>query len=341
FREAHFSRDAWFRGAQFSGLTWFSEARFSEEAQFREAHFSGHAWFSGARFSDYASFTEAHFCGDAGFHRARFNGNAGFSEARFCHAWFSEAQFSDEANFEKAQFCGDADFTAKGDGGEADAFQRLSFQDARFGGPVSFENRRFRHAATFNSCVFEKAPSFHNCGLHQDTDFGGAEFRDTESDGADRAYRTLKLAMENHRARQEQQLFYALEMESRMKARHTPFLFKFFAALFLVTSNFGQSVLLPLFWFGLAFTLFYTHYLDLLAALPGPAVDAPALALKLAVDPIIRPFGSQFAIGPDLLKGLPHESLWNLTLLNRLQSILSYLFLTLGFLALRTRFKMG
>lgn len=32
-----------------------------------------------------------------------------------------------------------------------------------------------------------------------------------------------------------------------MKARPTPFFFKFFAALFLVTSNFGQSVLLPLF----------------------------------------------------------------------------------------------
>lgn len=87
--------------------------------------------------------------------------------------------------------------------------------------------------------------------------------------------------------------------------------------------------------------LAFVHYLDFLAALPNPAGDAPSLALKLAVDPIIRPFGSQFAIGPDLLKGLPHESLWNLNLLNRLQSILSYLFLTLGFLALRTRFKMG
>jgi hypothetical protein len=95
-----------------------------------------------------------------------------------------------------------------------DKFHRISFVAVEFYGELSFENRIFQKKTIFKDSVFFKAPKFHNTELHQDTDFRGTDFRDTSSEGAERAYRTLKLIMDKKRARMEEGMFFALEQKT-------------------------------------------------------------------------------------------------------------------------------
>ena len=49
-----------------------------------------------------------------------------------------------------------------------------------------------------------------------------AQFEDTQSNHAARAYRTLKLAMGDVRARNEEAMFYALEQDALQSRRLAP-----------------------------------------------------------------------------------------------------------------------
>jgi hypothetical protein len=95
-----------------------------------------------------------------------------------------------------------------------DKFHRISFVAVEFYGELTFENRIFQKKTLFKDSVFYRAPKFHNAELHQDTDFRGADFRDISSEGAERAYRTLKLIMDKKRARLEEGMFFALEQKT-------------------------------------------------------------------------------------------------------------------------------
>jgi hypothetical protein len=95
-----------------------------------------------------------------------------------------------------------------------DTFHHIAFLGVKFHGNLTFENRKFEKKTIFKEVIFEKAPKFHNCHLHQDTDFQGSEFRDTFTEGAERAYRSLKLMMNNKSARREEGMFFSLEQRS-------------------------------------------------------------------------------------------------------------------------------
>jgi hypothetical protein len=99
---------------------------------------------------------------------------------------------------------------------QLDKFHRLTFLGVKFYNEISFENRIFQKKTIFKEVVFYKAPKFHNCELHQDTDFHGSEFKDTYSQTAERAYRTLKLIMDKKRARREEGMFFSLEQKSML-----------------------------------------------------------------------------------------------------------------------------
>jgi uncharacterized protein YjbI with pentapeptide repeats len=95
FERARFSREAGFRGVQFSGVAGFNRAQFSGDARFNGAFFSGSAEFDEVQFSGEARFNGAQFSGAAGFGGARFSKEAGFGEAQFSGVTtFRGAQFS-------------------------------------------------------------------------------------------------------------------------------------------------------------------------------------------------------------------------------------------------------
>lgn len=257
---AQFHGDAWFNHAGFHGDAGFKEARFHRIAQFADAQFHEIAWFYEARFHGEGGFTEAQFYGDAEFAKARFHGRASFyhaqihldavfSEARFHgEAGFNEAQFHGEAEFNEARFHGRAEFNGSADPAQPEArqFNSTSFRRAHFEAEANFSNREFRDHTDFSGCEFKEAPKFHGSILHQDTAFGGIEcFPDTTSNGADRAYRTLRQAMEAHRARAEEGMFYTQEQKARRHgmSRFDP---AFLMSLgYGLGSNYGFSIVRP------------------------------------------------------------------------------------------------
>ncbi|MFN7038295.1 MAG: pentapeptide repeat-containing protein [Alphaproteobacteria bacterium] len=99
-----------------------------------------------------------------------------------------------------------------------DKFHRIFFHEIKFYGEVNFENRVFQKKTSFTNSIFHRAPKFHNCDIHQDTDFRGVDFIDTYSEGAEQAYRSLKLIMDKKKARREEGMFFALEQKSLLNA---------------------------------------------------------------------------------------------------------------------------
>ena len=361
FEKAQFSGHATFEKAQFSGHARFEKAQFRGDARFEKAQFRGDAWFEKAQFSGDAWFEKAQFSGHAWFVKAQFSGHAWFVEAQFSgHAWFVEAQFSGPARFEKAQFRGHARFdkaqfrgpavfNSTGDTStleaiRANTFHFVNFENVVFHDSVSFLNRQFLSTTKFKACVFTQAPAFHNCALHEDTNFDGTKFPVMSSEDAVRAYRTLKLAMENVRARQEEAMFYGLEQQSLRAKKDTPWSVWAMSHLYHLTSNYGQSFLRPLGWLtGITLVAFpiYLVYVTLAchSHCSGGYLGEVGVFTVLQ---LVRPLGvwtaeGRAALSPILGGNLPFV----IMVIATFQSLISVSLVALFLLALRRRFKMG
>ena len=332
FLEASFGGNAWFAGASFGGNAWFAGASFGSIAMF-----------DGASFDGVAVFERASFGVGAWFQRASFGGHASFADASFDgHALFQGARFGDAAIFVHASFAGPADFSGsashEAEAGGQDSFFRASFENATFGRRARFSNRRFLDTTSFRKTVFEFAPEFHNCVLHQDTDFAGADFQDhTDRGGVDaaRAYRTLKLAMEQLRNRDEQARFFRHEQRARRLRPDTPRALKAISWLYEKTADYGESPVRPLLWLLAAFLVFSGLYF---LAQGGPGAGAswhwPELGatLRFALQQVFLPFRVFIAEPPvPLLLGL----------LGALHSLLNLGLLALFVIALRRKFRLG
>ena len=338
-----------FGAAEFSSKAEFGGATFSGHAYFAQATFSGHAYFVWATFLRRADFARATFAGGTIFVGATFKGVADFSggaeefgapERRYTLEWTGAPGDEDGS----VACVGAATQPARP---SASVFQLVDFAGAEFGVDISFNNRRFTDITNFRDAVFGKAPKFHNAVLHQDTDFTGARFEDFASDDAARNYRTLKLAMEQVRARQEEAMFFALEQRSLRNQSETPWTGKLASAFYEWAAEYGQSFVRPVLWL-LAFTIIFAGVyatvmleardLHSVAFAPCP-FDYLTFTLKQTFRPfeiwssrpyLIEPFECYGLVGPPLL----------LRLLATLQSLFTFGMLTLFLLALRKRFRM-
>ena len=252
FGHVKFSKGAAFGKANFSKGAAFGEAQFGGVTEFHNAQFHGDALFGGAQFRESTVFAGAKFHGQAVFGGAQFHREALFAEAQFHgQAGFGEAQFHGKALFGLVQFHGGAVFRGRPNPAQPEVrqFNYTSFPGAQFGGQADFSNREFCDHTNFSECVFKRAPNFHGSTLHQDTAFGGIKcFPDVTSDGADRAYRTLRQAMAGHSARVEEGMFYTLEQRARRRKMHR-FDRAFWMSLgYEFGSNYGFSFVLPFAW---------------------------------------------------------------------------------------------
>ena len=348
FRDAQFGEAVDFGNTLFEGVISFQDAQFRAGARFENAKFTGEggAYFQGAGFETSATFQDAQFEAVTDFQDARFSEDVTFGKARFNReAIFQNAQFNSQARFQYITFNGHANFTAPGNNDDASTFGgKVGFEDSKFLDEVDFENRKFQRATSFKGCAFLKAPRFHNCRLHQNTDFTDAEFLDTTSAGSAMAYRTLKLDMEEKRARQEQLRFYALEMRSRRHSEKRKFM-KFISWMYGAMSDYGQRIFLPLAWLVYLFLLFTLFYAAKFKGLPNlDAASIPSLAFHFSIKQIVRPFGVFASSSASGFWGeIPPSSLLTLPLIiaATLQSFLSLVLLLLTALAARWRFKIG
>ncbi len=301
---------------------------------FLEASFGGPASFDGASIGGDISFAGASFGNEAWFRETKFGGIADFGGVSFrSTAWFEGTSFGGDADFS-----GSARHEVRGEPEGQDSFFRVNFYDAKFRGRARFSNRRFLDTADFRKTVFAVAPEFHNCVLHQDTDFSGADFQDhrgTDAVDAARAYRTLKLAMEQLRNRDEQARFFRHEQRARRLRTDTPRALKAISWLYEKSADYGESPLRPLLWLLAVFLVFWAAYF---LAQGGPSVDAswqwpePGATLRFALQQVFLPFRVFIAEPPvPLLLGL----------LGALHSLLNLGLLALIVIALRRKFRLG
>ena len=370
FRKARFEKSTDFRKAKFiGGNADFSEARFMDEEIYGGGNFfsktkfnGGDANFRKAKFKKDADFKKTEFRWSAIFSEVQFNAGAIFNKAKFnWSALFQNAHFRGDACFQKTYFEGRADFTSPGENSDIDAFQNeVHFDDAEFLDEVSFNNRKFRQESRFKNCTFHKAPRFHSCSLHQDTDFTDAKFLDRQGNEATRAYRTLKLDMENKRARQEQLMFYALEMESsrrkgkkdeekkEQEQKAEKKVLNFISIIYELTADYGQSIIRPFVSVLAVFVVSMIIYAILFLVSPiadCKKTDIVILTSRSSAEQIAFPFwgvGDSSSISKCIEQVSP-SNLWRLCLgiTTKLQSGLSIVFLGLGALAIRWRFKIG
>jgi hypothetical protein len=241
-----------------------------------------------------------------------------------------------------------ADFSAHGDRNEsrpeAECIYLANFRKVKFNGKPSrgnfqgmtFENRKYLRWTSFSGALFEAAPKFHGCTLHQDTTFPAVEnFKDTESESAASAYRTLKLAMENIRARQEEAMFYSLEEKSLRNRKDRPWSVDLASYLYETFSDYGRSFGLPLFWMFFLTYFCFLFYRDV-AQIPEAACLKDVGVFKFTIQQIVRPF--------EMWRSSSNLSTKNcggwIALFATLQSLMNFSFIALFLLALRRRFKM-
>lgn len=366
FENTTFNGDVSFQDVTFNGSADFSNAVFQDNTQFENATFVGFATFDSSSFSDdmvlyekgkyfnwklfdnvtfskFTSFKDVVFSGGGGFHNAIFNDVVVFESAVFkADSVFTNTTFMQYADFTNASFNEGADFSCEIDqqnnekGSSGNSFQSIIFDNVEFS-HVSFTNRNFRSTTSFRNVIFEKAPKFHNCELHQDTDFTGAVFKDKKSKHASRSYRSLKLAMEQMRARDEHARFYALEQKSIRKLKETPGWVKLTSMLYEVTSNYGQSALRPLVGLTLTFVLAMTLYQFMIGF---NAVNF-TIAVDFAFDQIIRPFSAWATRGTaeKMIKLIGPHNYMLVRYVAAVQSIISLVFITLFILAIRWRYR--
>lgn len=362
--------NAFFDGATFVGKAHFVNAVL-DAGSFDGANFHSGAAFNGATFG-IASFKKAFFGGGAGFGGVTFGQSTGFNEAVFCgNATFAYAEFAAlgiYAQFENVTFRGNADFYATAfTGGASFANTRfegntafsgelregkwrcrdrfpgvMMFRGAYFNKHATFANRKFLHRTDFRETTFEIAPQFQNCVFHQDTTFSDADFRDRQ--GADyvdaaSAYRTLKLAMEKVRARDDEALFYAYEQQSLRLKKDTAFSVKLISWLYEKTADYGQNFVRPLVWMLGTFLVFFLLYL---AALTDALITLTDIeeVLGFALQQVFHPFGvlRQWpVISGTAVKAVP---LW-LAFAAAVHSVLTLAFFALFLLAIRRRFRLS
>ena len=357
FGNSQFNKLAWFSEVTFYGRTYFANTNFKEGAYFASSHFMSSPFFLQATFGESvffgeANFAEAQFDEGATFVRTKFSGHSIFDGARFFgNASFSDAIFAASLYMEKTIFGDKADFSSHGISSGIHGlsksrepalgdFQEVMCEHTEFLGEADFTNRQFLSTTSFKSTKFAKAPKFHNCKLHADTDLSDTQFLDTESDSAARAYRTLKLGMEQNRSRNEQAIFYALEQKSLRERSDTPRAVKVVSWLYEQFANYGQSFMRPLLWLVSIYVVFFVIYSVSLNPSPASWQTFGDIA-RFTMAQVVRPFHA-FTLTESQSFGTTSVNIpFGVAFVAAIHSIMSITFVAVILVALRRRFRMG
>ena len=361
FAEANFGNDSNFLHAKFFSNVIFTSVKFGDTTHFIRTDFSGSTKFIKTEFGEDSNFFDAEFVEVASFDGATFGNSSCFDKVIFnVGAIFSEAKFGKETNFRDTKFMGRADLSAPKPNVSSFDFHRANFTNANFFGLCSFENRTFASSASFDGTVFHDLVEFHGCTFHQGMSFHKSEFlktkenkfdnrkeNDKATEALERSYRTLKLGMENLRARNEEAMFFALEMECRRNRGDVPRIERIAAMLYKHLSDYGQSIRWPLSWLGGVTVIMGSIYFYLLWATFSPAPTdiwggAPKVKSVVAftVEQMFRPFYVWSKDSAGIRLNLFDDSALLIPLLASLQSLATLSLLALFLLALRRRFKM-
>lgn len=240
----------------------FQNAKFGYGVMFGNTTFSAHVIFDAATFSNGAIFENTTFSDQVWFICAKFNSDVWFDNTIFSgNVWFSQAIFDGFTSFNNAIFRSNSSFLA---------IEGKSH--------FSFRNAKFHLAPDFNQAHFTEAPQF------DDADFSKAlnhsQF-DSEVSLSSRWRALKRLAIQGHDHEREL-VFFAEEIKSQRgiqdKAFPNPVNYiinnnndsfwqggarYWFGYFYQYLSDFGRSVMRPIFWllvFGFLFQVLYLKY---------------------------------------------------------------------------------
>ncbi|MDK2597250.1 pentapeptide repeat-containing protein [Pseudoalteromonas obscura] len=288
----------------------FSYCIFYHEVDFSECRFTGDVTFRGTVFHKEVS-----------FYKTRFDEGLDFISCTFYDSF--NVQFSLKSTFE--------------DNEERELIKSIDFKGCTFFDQAKFDNRKFKGHSDFTACIFHKAPTFFNCELHQETDFPPfSNFLDT-APKAIKAYRVLKLSMENVRNRHDEASFFALEQLCIRKSKKRMGYISI-GYLYELSSLYGLSTIRPLIWVTIVTAASFLLYFIAFHMQHNYGLEAVDFAMKQ----IFRPFSiwshketmylqSQYKI----------NTLITLKLMASVQSILTFSLLSIFFITIRWKFKRG
>ncbi|HKO36394.1 MAG TPA: pentapeptide repeat-containing protein [Pyrinomonadaceae bacterium] len=339
----------------FSAKVTLANVVFDDLVMFDESEFSDSLHFFGVTFRSDAHFDAATFTRNTLWF-ATFERNAYFQGARFpgdfsCHAhfagraWFQQTDFQSYTRFDDSVFIGDADFSCWPITGSSEhlGFAYVSFANCKFNEHVSFANRVFRNHTDFSKTLFRVAPEFYGSVLHQDTNFNGARFRDTgrarrrvifgvhptDVDAA-RAYRTLKLAMEDVRNLDDEARFFALEQRALLWSRQASWSVKLVSIVYGLLGDYGRNIHRPLVLFLLSSYGAFLLYSHLLQTQCDDRVCRERM-LRLTLTAMLQPFSlvERSDLTPAVL------------MVAFTQAMINVILLTLFVVAIRRRFRLA
>jgi uncharacterized protein YjbI with pentapeptide repeats len=270
----------------FQGISNFSGNDFRGGIDFGGCIFSGTTRLSTREFGTQAKFEQAEFHGAVVFNNVQF-GRIEFIDTTFHEdLTFEYTRFEDEAKFLRVVFCGSLKFKGYArEKGSLPSFHEIRFFGCWLAKGAVFRGHEFKTTALFGKTppgqgrdlkevgrllgirtkrhhagknVFLGIPDFHGCKFHQDTSFVGTEFEVPPGNDAARAFRTLKLAMEQLKSTHEEQKFFRLEMEADRTT--LPGLRPWISKIYQITSDYGFSLWRPIACLILLSTIFGMAY---------------------------------------------------------------------------------
>lgn len=221
----------------------------------------------------------------------------------------------------------------------------MDFSEAKFNGSCSFVNRDFASGADFNGAVFHDLVEFHGCVFHQGMSFHRTEFLKTRGDDdtatykLEKSYNTLKRAMADLHARNEEADFFALEMECRRQRDSVPWFERLAATAYKHLSDYGRSIARPLVGMGFLIGYGFAYFYHLAQA---KSFRLPADVLRFVLEQITAPFSIWSGrYNPDpWVKCYLDENPILLYAPATIMTLMAIALVTLFLLALRRRFKM-
>lgn len=328
-----FPHHADFSGAKFVNDAFFNGVTFLHYANFNRTKFSGCAYFKHAAFSGFSSFHEAVFSGETDFRNARFTSQTDFLEVRFTgDANFGDAIFCFHTQFENATFLAGVDFN------NATFSSATYFDKATFSSWVKFNGAEFKFHTSFANAKFKtNVPDFRDGKLREATEWHGAEWPPPPKNKIDAqsqvyTYERLKAEMERLKKHEDEQFFFAKELRARRALEKRGSLRWLFNHAYEISSSYGQSVGIPVYWLFILFLLGAAVF-----AVAPVHKDAP-LAIDLAAGLSATNLFSLLPYKPD--KEITDHLSTLAKVIGNIQSVFGLVLLFLLGLALRNRFRM-